>query len=564
TILKVDPSVQEVTYSYEVKSGINMPFTLTIYDRHYHKGVLTEAKEATCVDNGNPKYYTCSCGKYFKDQNGQEELTKEQLINSALGHIDTNNDGICDRCLNLQISGINFTDAIFRSYLSDYYDWNEDGYLSEEEINEVTYIDVCGDDYINIQALDGLKYFPELVQICCNDTKITSLDLSDAVNVKAVTGSNSLLETVNLTKNGDLEKIDFSDCTNLKSIDLSKNENLTHITLNNTSITSLDLSKNSKVQRIYLSNSNLETLDLSNNPGLQLLSVDRCHLTSLDLNNNPKLFSLSCMNNSYDIEVVNNQFDLKTLPDGFNINKASNWIGATLNGNILTVNADVNAVTYTYDTGYESVTFKLNIASRHNCKGTLVPGTPSTCIKQGIKDYYICDCDKVYEDEACTKEIDDLEQWKIAPYADHKDSNKDGKCDICSKVITYMILEGTNQTVIKGQVSNVKLVCNGDFDKFTGLEVDGKELSTSKYTAVSGSTIVSLKKEYVETLSVGVHTIRFNYKDGYVSTTLTVKQGSVNPHTGANNNLTIWLSVFGVAALALIGMIIVRKKSNKL
>ena len=43
---------------------------------------------------------------------------------------------------------------------------------------------------------------------------------------------------------------------------------------------------------------------------------------------------------------------------------------------------------------------------------TLVPETPSTCDKAGNKAYYACSCDKFYEDEAATKEIADLADWK--------------------------------------------------------------------------------------------------------------------------------------------------------
>lgn len=52
-----------------------------------------------------------------------------------------------------------------------------------------------------------------------------------------------------------------------------------------------------------------------------------------------------------------------------------------------------------------------------------VVSEPATCTKTGVKDYYHCTyCDKNFEDEACTKEITDLEAWKaenVLPMVPH-------------------------------------------------------------------------------------------------------------------------------------------------
>ena len=55
----------------------------------------------------------------------------------------------------------------------------------------------------------------------------------------------------------------------------------------------------------------------------------------------------------------------------------------------------------------------------HTHKGTLVPGTPATCTAPGVKSYYTCTCSKFFEDEACTKEITNLDQWKVIPQLEH-------------------------------------------------------------------------------------------------------------------------------------------------
>ena len=55
----------------------------------------------------------------------------------------------------------------------------------------------------------------------------------------------------------------------------------------------------------------------------------------------------------------------------------------------------------------------------HKHKGTLVKGNPATCEKEGVKDYYKCACGLFFEDEACTKEVKDLDVWKVIPATGH-------------------------------------------------------------------------------------------------------------------------------------------------
>ena len=54
---------------------------------HTHEMVKTEAKAATCEEDGNIEYYTCSkCGKKYNDAAGTRELTEEEILVKASGH----------------------------------------------------------------------------------------------------------------------------------------------------------------------------------------------------------------------------------------------------------------------------------------------------------------------------------------------------------------------------------------------------------------------------------------------------------------------------------------------
>lgn len=58
---------------------------------HVHSGVKTEAKAATCLEDGNKEYYTCTCeelaGKYFSDADCTQEIT-DGITVAAQGHHD--------------------------------------------------------------------------------------------------------------------------------------------------------------------------------------------------------------------------------------------------------------------------------------------------------------------------------------------------------------------------------------------------------------------------------------------------------------------------------------------
>ena len=99
---------------------------------------------------------------------------------------------------------------------------------------------------------------------------------------------------------------------------------------------------------------------------LKYLDCAGNHLTSLDLSQNTKLAELDAENNTYTITPVNDRFYLASLPAGFDVAKTSYWQGGTVSGNILTINSDVDEVTYDYDCGKDfTTTFTLEIPTQY-------------------------------------------------------------------------------------------------------------------------------------------------------------------------------------------------------
>ncbi|MCR5416126.1 MAG: leucine-rich repeat domain-containing protein [Pseudobutyrivibrio sp.] len=85
----------------------------------------------------------------------------------------------------------------------------------------------------------------------------------------------------------------------------------------------------------------------------------------------------------------------------------------------------------------------------------------------------------------------------------------------------YKITEGASQTVAQTG-GPVRIVCNGPMEKLTNVMVDGVDIPQGNYTLETGSVILTMTYNYIKSLSVGTHVVRFQYTDGYGETNLTI------------------------------------------
>lgn len=134
----------------------------------------------------------------------------------------------------------------------------------------------------------------------------------------------------------------------------------------------------------------------------------------------------------------------------------------------------------------------------------------------------------------------------------------------------YEVVKGYGSKWEKGADTGLVFTANGAYSKFTGIEVDGKAVDKDNYTAVSGSTVITLKPEYLETLSVGAHTLTVQYTDGEASCEFTIvkkpAEGTDNdtqtPETGDNNNMALWITLMFIAACGLTGVMAYGRKKK--
>jgi hypothetical protein len=134
-------------------------------------------------------------------------------------------------------------------------------------------------------------------------------------------------------------------------------------------------------------------------------------------------------------------------------------------------------------------------------------------------------------------------EWIVdTPAAQTTNGSRHKQCTTCGYVIEtetisatgigskYRITDGANQSWELDPTKEVTITCDGAIEDFIGLEVDGESVGEEHYTAISGSTIITLKPSYLQTLSTGSHTIELLYTDGSVQTNFTIQ-------TAENNNI---------------------------
>lgn len=254
----------------------------------------------------------------------------------------------------------NFPDKRFVDYIRQY-DTITDGYLSKQELDKVTEMNL-GPNYLglgrNIESLKGIEHFTKLEILECPYNKITELDMS----------SNLALKSLGCYRN------------QLTQLIVSGNNELTSLSCGNNQLTALDVSSNPNLNLLSCRNNQLTSLDLSHNSKLMSLDCDNNQLTFLDLSNNGNLNKtmFKCSGNKYPITIdaAKRTFDLNDLPTGFDVNQTSGWVGGTVVGNTLKVNPDADRVTYIYDCGNGfSAEFELTVNDGTTSGGTTPGGS---------------------------------------------------------------------------------------------------------------------------------------------------------------------------------------------
>lgn len=253
-----------------------------------------------------------------------------------------------------------FPDPAFRSYVSENFDWDQNGSLSEEERNGAGMVRVgVPDEWIEegnctaeeaayirehyqgsitslkgIEYLTGLKWLhaaemtalsgalnvsanqqlesivvfnsglsglilgnhPSLDNIHAEDNPLTSLDVSGCPALRDIHCMNAGLTSLDVSHNTNLEEL-WLYSNRLTEIDVSACTALKTLSVSNNAFTALNMGTNTSLKELYCDGNQLTMLDVSGLTNLEILGCDTNRLTSLDVHLNTKLRELYCYRN---------------------------------------------------------------------------------------------------------------------------------------------------------------------------------------------------------------------------------------------------------------------------
>ena len=165
--------------------------------------------------------------------------------------------------------------------------------------------------------------------------------------------------------------------------------------------------------------------------------------------------------------------------------------------------------------------------------------------------------------------------WDTDPSGATITGNKTFTYTFKSVPANYTVAEGGNSTLTIGNASDLVITVKRDvaddtcFSHFTGVEIDGKALvNGTNYTAVAGSTVVTIKAATLNNLSEGGHTITIVFDDGKIVTSVTAKAasgGAAVPSTGESLAPTLFIGIAFIAVSGvMITVILVQKKRKNI
>ena len=160
------------------------------------------------------------------------------------------------------------------------------------------------------------------------------------------------------------------------------------------------------------------------------------------------------------------------------------------------------------------------------------------------------------------------------------------KIKVVVEKIEYKVIEGAEQTYTIKEDTEARFRIDADYSLFNNkVYVDNVLVDSSNYTSKSGSTIIVLNKDYVDTLAVGEHTLKVAFADGgEAETTFTIARKAENNNNNENNtpskpedkeemkdngsnpktgdNIMLYVAIASMSIIGLVATTIVAKKKK--
>ena len=360
--------------------------------------------------NGIAQFVTAPTEAVYNYSTGYSDRTMDVTVTFSAPALPTTG---------IQINETNFSDDVFRTYVTNHFDTNADGFLSASEIANVTSIPVNysfttstdtakslrdkASGLENVRNFAGLENFTSLVNLGADGNSLSKLDVSKNTLLEVLVCNNNELNTLDVSKNTSLKYLVCAS-NKLTAIDVSKNTALIYLDCSENDISSLSVSANTALEYLYFQDNDVSSIDLSGNTALKALNCTSNDIKTLDLSNNTSITSFSGGNQNISAQVVNPTVSSDTTYSwefhfsviGASADKVSNVkaydsadveITTSYSDGIAKFVSQPSKVTYDYATGFSSyalhITFEITEAPEI-ITTSLPNGTTGTAYNQTV------------------------------------------------------------------------------------------------------------------------------------------------------------------------------------
>ena len=442
---------------------------------HTHDLVKTERKEATYTEPGNIEYYTCQkCGKLYRDAEATEEITLEDTVLPVLETIEAT----------VTVSSQSWT--VGSGTQLDLTAFQADGFEEGDPytvtLRAVNYSDAVGEYVItaDVTGYDEAKY-----RVTVQDGTLT-VTPPDIVNVTV-----NLLDQ-SLSYNGKAQNVDSALNTAYTVTGLAAGDELTV----NVAALGADGSRMSSVTNAgsYTLQASISGYDTAK------YNVTVANTAKLTVSPYAVIAVADSASKTYDGKPLVNNNVTAPLLEG---HKFRDGDGVSIaiydSNNVLRSDGAVAVGVYT-----KKIT-AVHIVDAQNNEVTA--------------NYAL-----TYADGTLTILAPD-----VTPSPSPTPTPTPSAEPTPSPVIYPFIDNYNGYQWVRGSSEGLVLKVNADIRKFVGVKIDGAEIPENCYIVSSGSTVVTLKSEYLKNLTAANHAITVEFSDGSAATTFTITAPPATP-----------------------------------
>ena len=462
TVVAHTPDIPAATETQEQKCSA-CGYVINPKVDHVHKNNLTkvDAAAASCTADGHEAYYSCSCGKYFKDANAAEEIADLDSVIIKGGH----NYGT----LVAKVDAIH-TATELKAGMNAYYFCDEcDTYFTAEKVattKDALVIAAPTHSYTNKYGYKGADGHADTCSCGAKTTVVAHTpDIPAATETqhqKCSACGYVIAEMTGHIHKNHLTKVEATPAS------CTADGNKAYYTCSCGKYFE-DAAASKEITNLAAWKAGEGKIAGGHNYGTLVAKVDAIHTaTELKAGMNAYYFCDECDTYFTAEKVATTKEALVIAAPTHSYTNQYGYRGADghadtcscgAKSTVVAHKADIPAATETQHQKCSTCGYVITAMIGHVHKDNLtkVEAKAASCTADGNKEYYTCSCGKYFEDAAATVEITNLDSviikgghnhgtewksdkdnhWNECACGDktnigaHDDANGDGKCDVC-------------------------------------------------------------------------------------------------------------------------------------